>query len=528
MKKILAVVLALVLTLGLTTVAFAATMENIRVFTDPYTYDSKSKTMSPAGGDDYTPGNTFYFLVKNEMTGGKNITSTSALKYYNLRFTADEGKKFIESVTFTTKKDGGETNAYIAVKTVASYSSSDMDFSMDITLFSKVYNGNKVKANDTEDFSFNFSGTLTNNTTQATAYTTVTDKAPIVNFDDIDDTDPIELYFGNNDDVQFNVNAKGQGELYLKYTDDATGTKYEIDDKYPSASLDYHIFEGSKKTFRRTGKLYIKAASIGNNKAPYLYQISTAGALTQVNAKYDSNEEQFVIDTATLNNYVVSDIALKATGSTTTPSTPTETPSEPQNPSSTASSNASEVAQTVSQRIKTAKGNGTANPSVDLTTQNEESISAKDLQTIVTAAKNAGGSVRILADTTANGSMIGRLYVKPATASSVTRDIKYGIYTDDSNVSSTRNMFQKYYDNSVAVVRLAQNTSYGFPVSIAVKVDLSGLNTKTLKFYSYDRTTGKYFAIPSPAYWTDNAGYLHFNTTLAGDIVITDKPLKAK
>lgn len=525
MKKILALVLALVLSLSLGTVAFAATITEIDVDTTPLVYDTKSKTMSSAGN--YTPGDTFYFrLTLPASLGSKiNITSTSSLKYYNLRYTADEGKKFIESVSFTTKKDGGQTNAYIAVKTVASYSSSDMDFALDITLFSKTYNGVKVEANGQTDFSFPFSGSLTNSVTEASSYTTVDNTAPLVNFDNIDETEPIELYFGNSDDVTFIVNAKGQGELYLKYNDDAVGTKYELDDKYPSAMLEYHIFEGSKKTFRRTGKLYIKAASISNNKAPYLYQISSTGALTQVNAKYDSVNEQFIIDTATLNNYVVSDIALKSTGSTGT-STPSETPSTPSG--TTSSTSATEVASTIAQRIKTAKANGTANPSVDLTTQNEESISAKDLQTIVTAAKNAGGSVRILADSTNGGSMTGRLYVKPANASVVTRDINYGIYTDSSNISSTKNMFEKYYNNNIAVIRLAQNTSYGFPVSIAAKVDLSNLNSKTLKFYSYDRTTGKYYAIAAPAYWTDNSGFLHFNTTLAGDIIITDKALAKK
>ena len=525
MKKILAVILALTMALSLGTVAFAASYTQDISLTPSDINVFKNKEMVAVNGA-YPPGETFYIMLENkdsEYNSGKaQIKSTSALKNYRLNYRINDGKKFISSIKFVTKTDGNQTQAWIAISTTSAYTNQTMDLDVDFSIYGKNY----AKVNGDDSYDFNFSASLENKVTEAGSYTTVNSDAPIVNFDDIDDNDTIELYFDN--DVEFHVVARGQKELYLKYNDDPSDTVYDLDSKYSNANMEYHLFEGTNKTFRRTGKLYLPADSISNGRAPYLYQISTSGALTQVNAKYDSTYERFVIDTATLNNYVISDVALKSTGSTGGTETPTETPeNNNNNNSTTTSTSATQIAAEVSQRIKDAKASGKSG-SVDLTAQNEESISAADMRTIVTAAKNAGGTVRFISDTVSGGNTLGRLYVTPANATVIKNDIKYGVYTDDESVSSTKNMFEKYYNNNVAVVRLAQNDTYGFPVSIAAKVDLGSLNTKSLKFYSYNRSTGKYFVIASPAYWIDTSGYLHFNTTLAGDIVITDKALVSR
>lgn len=107
MKKLLAVVLALTLALGMTTVAFAASKTGYISINDEevYTYDSDSKTMKKV--DKYEPGKTYYIPVWNEdkeyNNNNNNITSTSALSEYKLRRSIDEGTKVISGVQFVIK-----------------------------------------------------------------------------------------------------------------------------------------------------------------------------------------------------------------------------------------------------------------------------------------------------------------------------------------------------------------------------------------------------------------------------------------
>ena len=73
-----------------------------------------------------------------------------------------------------------------------------------------------------------------------------------------------------------------------------------------------------------------------------------------------------------------------------------------------------------------------------------------------------------------------------------------------------------------------QAEPWGQPVEIAAKVDLTGMDTKNLYFYSYDKKTNTYRRIEKPAYWIDKNGYLRFTTELAGDIIITEGALERK
>jgi len=73
-----------------------------------------------------------------------------------------------------------------------------------------------------------------------------------------------------------------------------------------------------------------------------------------------------------------------------------------------------------------------------------------------------------------------------------------------------------------------QAEPWGQPVEIAAKVDLTGMDTSNLCFYSYDKATNTYKRIEKPAYWIDKNGYLRFTTELAGNIVVSGGPLERK
>lgn len=185
------------------------------------------------------------------------------------------------------------------------------------------------------------------------------------------------------------------------------------------------------------------------------------------------------------------------------------------------STSASEVTSLITE----AKKNGNTAPVAGITVKNENGISAATLKELATAAKNAGGKVRIVADTTMNGVFGGRLTLAVPGPDSVTTDIFYGVSVSGDAVNATKALFEKYYNNTVSVVRLEQNAAFGFPVSVAAKPDLTGLDSKNLKFYAYDRSSGSYFEITKPGYSFDSNGFLHFTTSRGGDIIITDKTL---
>lgn len=108
------------------------------------------------------------------------------------------------------------------------------------------------------------------------------------------------------------------------------------------------------------------------------------------------------------------------------------------------------------------------------------------------------------------------------------KPVKLGGSLDSEQAKRTRALFEKYYDNKIAVISLEQQGNYGKTVHVTAKANLSGMNKKTLRFYSYDPATRKFvFTNPQPLFYIEN-GYLNFDTYFAGDIIITDKPLMRK
>lgn len=107
--------------------------------------------------------------------------------------------------------------------------------------------------------------------------------------------------------------------------------------------------------------------------------------------------------------------------------------------------------------------------------------------------------------------------------------IKQGGSASNERAKRIRALFEAYYDNSIAVISLDQKGDYGRTVHVKAKADLTDMNKKTLHFYSFSAETNKFVLMnPQPRFWIDVEHYLHFETFHAGDIVITDRPLKRK
>lgn len=72
---------------------------------------------------------------------------------------------------------------------------------------------------------------------------------------------------------------------------------------------------------------------------------------------------------------------------------------------------------------------------------------------------------------------------------------------------------------------MAQKGSFGVPVDVAAKVDLSGMDTAKLHFYTYDAAANAYREIPQTNSFIDGSGYLHFNTSAGNNIIISEGDL---
>ena len=101
-------------------------------------------------------------------------------------------------------------------------------------------------------------------------------------------------------------------------------------------------------------------------------------------------------------------------------------------------------------------------------------------------------------------------------------------YVKGNIVDNRKAFFEKWFKNKVQVIHFDQAEPWGQPVEIAAKLDLTGMDTSSLYFYSYDSKANTYQRIKKPAYWIDKNGYLHFTTEMAGAIIISKGPLDRK
>lgn len=203
------------------------------------------------------------------------------------------------------------------------------------------------------------------------------------------------------------------------------------------------------------------------------------------------------------------------TGGTTTTTTTTTTVS--------GTVDAAAARTEANKAITKARNSGSRTAVVSL--QNKAAITPDGIRAVNTAASNAGLASQIQASTIEGKAVVGRITIFPASATQVTGNIQLGAYPGNAQARKTKALFDKTFSNKIAVVSLDQNGSFGTTVSIAARVDLSTFNKNNIYFYSYNRGTNKYYIIQNPQAWIDSNGYIRFNTSLAGDIVISEGPL---
>lgn len=305
MKKILALALAMIMTLGLASVAFAAAPE-IWVEADSALYDEDGVKVDDFDGV-ATPDSEYYVKVVSAAEPN-GLTDKDMLKGYRVFFDAKVGKLAADpEIVFVKLKEEKDAQGeyFYAVKLVTpDVTTKAYDLAGDLKI-AKTASAAKDVANVYEvNFEVKFGTTPAEDTY-------VSKNAPIVTFDNVDDV--VDLEDANSAIFLFTVNGAGQSDVNMKYS-----TKFDSSfaAKYDYANIDFVKFTKSP-VFNRTGDLYIYA-----DEDTYIYEVTADGAKEIANAEYDEDYGAWHIRTRSLKAYAISDSELKATESAS--STPAE------------------------------------------------------------------------------------------------------------------------------------------------------------------------------------------------------------
>lgn len=113
-------------------------------------------------------------------------------------------------------------------------------------------------------------------------------------------------------------------------------------------------------------------------------------------------------------------------------------------------------------------------------------------------------------------------------AAKVTKDLNLSASTVSSEAVKVKETLSQKFSNQFSVLSLGQKGDFGTPVEIMVKPALTSFDINNLVFYSYDKQTGLYTLITEPKCTLDQEGYIHFTTSLGGEIIVSDNYLTFK
>ena len=317
MKKTLALVLAAVMTAGMTTVAFAAKPGDKNVMIG----------WNADGGNLSEASNVYYVINGDdvaEVATGKTVEGGDEIAIPLVLWTDVDGDGSASGDTATPKDtyewyrdtdDLKKPNVYTdwrigdadAEIRMVKYGAGDYRYSVVVTvpendtnktidLEGKIMVGRtKNAAEDSQFGSYNLGVTYAPAAESVKTYggeTLVAGETGIYKFNDDGE---IDIEFG--DQALFTVDVTGQGKLNLAWT---TSFDSEIADLDKSANMDFITFKG-EPSFNKNGTLYIYA-----DKDSYLYAV-VDGKLVAVDATYDEDYEAWTVKTRTLGRYVISD-----------------------------------------------------------------------------------------------------------------------------------------------------------------------------------------------------------------------------
>lgn len=321
MKKVIALALAMMLTMSLSSVAFAATTAQVNADADAMRIDGANVYYENSSGVievvdsgkpakfTLSPGKTAYLPIL-VATNGAPATADQKDAVKKLKVYSEWSIGKTDAPTIEYKKLDTIGYCYVvAVKLPEGSNTKSYDLAGSLML-------GRTKALAEEDVrTIKFGAEVMYGTSKD--FEPVSQKAPVINFED--EEGEVEVLWGDNDTLAtFTVNVNGQSKLNLDYS-----TKFDADfaAKYDYANIDFLKFTKAP-SFNRTGEMKIYA-----EKDTFLYEVTADGAKAVKDAKYDENEGAWIFKTRTLGAYAISDKELKTVTSSSS-SSASEAPSE--------------------------------------------------------------------------------------------------------------------------------------------------------------------------------------------------------
>lgn len=512
MKKFLSLLLALTMVIGLASTSFAAIGSTDRIETMTTAIDlNNSPSLSPVkpGRVVYMPLTTDMFTWASGSSGSRyeNVTLNQANRSRLRVVVTGRNSNLIKS-TEIVNRNGGANVAITFADPFVSTSSRDFD----LNLF--MYVGSRRQA----DSKTPFVGTLENGKQTLSSYDDYVDVTDDKVFTTTSSIRNLQVYSATGPGVTLTVNAYTNRAYYLSVDNSIYSDDEKVLNKYRDITDVIRLYQVNMSTSGR----YVTLSSYGTS---YVYNANgdyigtTNKALPFSSVYYISAKNLGSKITGTAGGDVGS-----GGGDTGTDSGGSDGGTSTTPPTGTINSN--DMANPASKAITNAKNSGAKTAVV--TFRNNQAIEFDAIRYLGTSAKNSGLGSVIYGDTTSGTAVVGRLYLYPANAGKLTGSVKLGVNTSNSTAKKTMNTFNKSFKNNIAVVSFDQDGTFGMPVHVAAKTDISKLNKQNLYFYSYNRAQNMYYRISKPSAWVDDAGYLRFNTTLAGDIIISDGPLTLK
>jgi len=132
---------------------------------------------------------------------------------------------------------------------------------------------------------------------------------------------------------------------------------------------------------------------------------------------------------------------------------------------------------------------------------------------------------RFMADTTGSPVQV-RITIPDITK--LSGDVLLSGAVKGNTVNSRRALFERFFDNQVRVVHIHQQAGFNQAVTIAAKVDFTGMDKEQLVFYAYNSEKNTYRRIARPNVRHDKNGYVHITSEHPGDIIISEGTLARK
>ena len=309
LKKVTAAVLALVMSLGLVSVAFADDEPVIYVSDSSkiYVYDSSEGKNIEVTAEELNDHVASEAKIYIELLGEEN-DDKSTINTYNAYFTSKVGTlKDGPNIEYVKVYDTGDSNGkyiYCVSLQVPAVSTKSYDLAGEIAVAKTTTAAKNLEDAYVFDLSTEVKYAAQEDVGADGSILVSEDEGYLLSFSD--DADYVDIEIGT-DLALFSVDVSGQSDVNMLFS-----TKYNADfaAMYDYANIDFLSFTKSP-VFNKIGDLYIYA-----DEDTYIYEVTEDGAKEISGAEYDEDYGAWHIRTRSLTSYAISDVELDTTTDT--------------------------------------------------------------------------------------------------------------------------------------------------------------------------------------------------------------------